>query len=166
LSHLAFPALFTFVAAFLLVPLAWVSDGSGQSSTVSEATVREAIAHTYERYVAAAKRHDALALAALYDDSAMLIPPGRDPIVGREGIIKEYRAFASSPGNLVDETFTSIALTTSASYAVDVSTFAGHWNVPGKGPRPFRGKNMVVWKRERGGSWKIYRDMWDEYHGG
>jgi ketosteroid isomerase-like protein len=139
---------------------------SAQTSRRREAEVASAIHGAYARYVSAARRRDAQALTALYDEAAMLIPPGRDPIVGHDGILTEYRAFTASAGSLADETFTSVDLKVMGSYAVDVSMFAGHWNVPGKGPRPFKGKNMVVWKQERDGSWKLFRDMWDEYPSG
>jgi ketosteroid isomerase-like protein len=122
-----------------------------------------AIHASYAEYVSAAKAKSFPRLARLYDDGAMLLPPGRDPVSGRENIDKELRDFVASPGGLVDETFTSVDLTVAGEYAVDVSRFDGHWNVPGRGPLPFKGKTMTIWKRQGDGSWKMYRDMWDEY---
>ena len=52
---------------------------------------RRAIEAAVDRYVAASNRGDAEALAALYEDDAMLLPPDHEPINGRRAISEFWR---------------------------------------------------------------------------
>ncbi|MBZ5599764.1 MAG: hypothetical protein LAN83_15745 [Acidobacteriia bacterium] len=44
--------------------------------------------------------------------------------------------------------------------AIETADFSGVSNVDGK-EVVFRGKNLIVWKRQSDGSWKILRDIWN-----
>src|SRR4051812_48550772 len=52
---------------------------------------RQAIEAAVARYVAASNRGDADALASLYADDAMLLPPDHEPIKGRRAIGEFWR---------------------------------------------------------------------------
>ncbi len=116
----------------------------------------------YARWIKATQARDSQADAALYTDDAVVLPPDQAPVVGRAAIVKFYQDFNASPARLVDETFTPRALLFCGDMIVDVSEFTGHVEVPGKGLIPFHGKNMVVWKKDTDGDWKLQRDMWSD----
>lgn len=133
------------------------------SCDTSPAAVKEAAAiaqQGYAQWIAAEKVNNADAAGALYTDDAVLLPPGEPARVGRSAILEWYHASNRGPAALADETFTPTALARCGDMILDVSEFRGHFNVPGKGIFPFHGKNMVIWKKDADGKWKLYRDMW------
>ncbi len=136
---------------------------AAHSTTPSQRDVQAAINKAYARYVEATKSKNAAAAASLYDDEAMLLPPHEKPVSGKDAILAYYRKFYASPGRLLAETFTTLDLHVSTDLALEVVDENGAVDVPDHGTISFHGKSFVVWKRQTDGSWKIYRDMWDEY---
>jgi len=125
------------------------------------ASVQKAIEQREAAFLRAFEAKDADALADLYDENAILIPPDRDPIRGKVAIRRFYREFTAKPERLEDEEFTPLALDLCGDFAIDVSAFTGHMQAADKPREEFHGKNLVVWRRQPDGSWKYYRDMWD-----
>jgi len=64
--------------------LAAILGGCAGRPPAPDAASRGAIAATVDRYVAASNEGDADALADLYADDALLLPPDHEPIHGRE----------------------------------------------------------------------------------
>lgn len=151
------------LAALLLHPYgdATANRKSTQTQEPEFALVRKAIEQREAAYFHAFKNKDADALANLYDENAMLMPPGHATIRGRSAILTFYRDFTATPETLEDEQFRSLALDVCGNFALDVSAFSGHMQAPGKPKTEFHGKNLVIWRRQLDGSWKYYRDMWD-----
>jgi uncharacterized protein (TIGR02246 family) len=131
----------------------------------SPQAVKEAAAiaqHGYARWIAATQARDSQADADLYTEDAVVLPPGQAPVMGKAAILAFYKKFNAEPATLVDETFTPLALLLCGDTIIDVSEFTGYVEVPGKGRIAFHGKNMVVWKKDREGVWKLQRDMWSD----
>lgn len=116
----------------------------------------------YARWIAATQKHDSQADADLYTEDAVVLPPGQAPVMGKGAILEFYKKFNADPATLVDEAFTPRALLACPDMIVDVSEFTGHVDVPGKGLIAFHGKNMVVWRKDKDGAWKLQRDMWSD----
>src|SRR5215207_5421790 len=75
----------------LLGMLAALFAGCRGESPALQAASRGAIEATVDRYVTASNESDAEALAALYADDALLLPPDHEPIHGREAIVEFWR---------------------------------------------------------------------------
>jgi ketosteroid isomerase-like protein len=127
-----------------------------------EAQIKAAIADGYKQWVAAANKKDAVALANLYDADAVLMPPREEAVVGHDAILAWFQRYVGDP-RLVPFTdvFTSFSFHVVGDIAIDTSDFDGDATRDGQ-PIHFHGKNIVLWKKQKDGSWKIYRDMWDE----
>jgi len=124
-------------------------------------SVRKAIADGYLHWIDATKAKDVNAVLALYTDDAVVLPDQENTIKGRAAIGEFYKRWYSGKGKLVKQQFedTSIFME-GPDVAIETADYSGTMNVDGKDVR-FKGKNMVVWKKDTDGSWKIFRDIWN-----
>ena len=126
------------------------------------AKIKAAVEDGYKQWIAAANKKDAAALTNLYDENAVLLPPHEEPVLGKAAIGEWYKQYVADPRFVpFTETFTSNSFHVVGDIAIDTSDFSGDATRDGKTVH-FHGKNMVLWKKQKGGSWKIFRDMWDE----
>ncbi|MFQ5889018.1 MAG: YybH family protein [Gemmatimonadota bacterium] len=132
-----------------LLALPSVSLGQASSDT------RAAIAEATEAWEAAWNAGDGAGIAALYTDDAMLLPPGSEPIEGREAIQAFWQSAVES-GSQAElkmgevEDFGETAIEVRGSYVVTGAD----------GAHLDHGKYIVVWKKVDG-SWKLHRDIWN-----
>jgi len=120
---------------------------------VAAAGSRQAIEAAVARYVAASNRGDADALAALYADDAMLLPPDHEPIKGRRAIGDFWRQGT-------DEGLEVTTLTVEVDG--DLGYLVGRYNLPPTDEEPAdSGKYVMCLKRQRDGSWKLTADIWN-----
>lgn len=125
-----------------------------QASRSDSAAIYEA----GRQFSAAYMRGDAVAITALYTADAVIFPERADAITGNEAI-KRYWAPAGE-GKVTRHRLTPTRVVVDGKHAYDYGTYevAGERN--GKVWGPFRGKYLVVWRREPGG-WRIRLDMWN-----
>ncbi len=133
-------------AALLALPSATL----GQASPDAQAAIAEANA----AWEAAWNAGDGAGIAALYTDDAMLLPPGGEPIEGREAIQAFWQTAVESG--------TQAALKTSElEIHGDLATEVGSYVDTGAdGAHVDHGKYMVMWKKVDG-NWKLHRDIWN-----
>src|SRR5262249_8260662 len=103
-----------------------------------------------DRYVAAYNRKDATALAALYADDALLLPPGRPMIRGRRAIEQFWKTGVGSGLSL---TTVDRGIGTDTGYLVGTYSFDGG---------PIAGDFAVCLRRDHVGRWRIAADIWNE----
>jgi uncharacterized protein (TIGR02246 family) len=140
-------------SGWLLVLVGGLLAGCGGRGRPEEPGSREAIETAVRRYVAASNQGDAKALAALYADDAMLLPPDHEPIQGREAI----GAFWSRG---TDEGLEVTTLTIEVDG--DLGYLVGRYNLPATDEEPAdSGKYVMCLKRQRDGSWKLTADIWN-----
>jgi ketosteroid isomerase-like protein len=103
-----------------------------------------------------------VALTNLYDENALLMPKEEEPVLGKSAIGEYYKKLVADPH------FVPFALTVNWNsfhvvddIAIATSVFDGDVTRNGKQIH-FRGKNLLVWKKQTDGSWKIFRYMYDE----
>ena len=114
---------------------------------------RQAIEAAVARYVAASNRGDADALADLYADDAMLLPPDHEPIRGRRAIGEFWRQGT-------DEGLQVTTLTVEVDG--DLGYLVGRYKLPPTKEEPAdSGKYVMCLKRQRDGSWKLTADIWN-----
>jgi uncharacterized protein (TIGR02246 family) len=114
---------------------------------------REGVEATVSRYVEATNHGDAEALAALYDDDAVLLPPDHQPIRGRTAI-GEFWSQGTDEGLEV----TTLRLDVEG----DIGYLVGQYTLPETEQEPAdSGKTVMCLRRQRDGSWKVTADIWN-----
>ena len=128
----------------------------------NEANIKAAVEDRYKEWLAAANKKDAMALTNLYDEDAVLMPKEEEPVLGKAAIGEYYKKLVADPH------FVPFTLTVNwnsfhvvDNVAIATSVFDGDVTRNGKQIH-FRGKNLLVWKKQTDGSWKIFRYMYDE----
>ena len=146
-----------------LLLFALLLGGAGASSSLAQtnddAAARAAIEAQARRFSQAYMDGDFDTLVALYTEDGVAAPGGRDFIVGHEAL----RAFWTLPeGRIVShhET-TSKELIVSGDYAYDWGYYEGTAGPVEGEQKPFRGKYVIVWRRDADGVWRMLQDMWN-----
>ncbi len=155
---------FTFAAAMLLLAGCAQSGGnaSGGNAPGGNAPVpglKAQIDANNAAWSAAANRGDAAAVAAMYTETATMLPPGMEPRTGRAAIEKTVAALGSSG----IQNFTLTALDVSQ-VGPDTAREIGRFSLDAPGPKKklvkVEGKYVVVWKQV-GGKWLLDVDIWN-----
>lgn len=133
----------------------------GCSCEASEATTPTAdslaIVAASRAFSAAYERNDTAALAQVYADSGVLLPPGRE-VRGRAAI-QQYFAWGSQHRQLV-HAMRSTSLVVRGDLAVDIGIWTSTAQRGEDPPVTSSERYVVVWRRERDGAWRIRYDMW------
>ena len=132
------------------------------ASDNEEAKIKAAVENRYKEWIAAANKKDAAALTDLYDENAVLMPKEEEPAIGKAAIAEYYKKLVADP-HFVPFTLTLNwnSLHVVDGIAITTSVFEGDVTRNGKQTH-FLGKNLLVWKQQADGSWKIFRYMYDE----
>lgn len=132
------------------------------ASDDEEARIKAVVEDRYKEWLAAANKKDTAALTNLYDENAVLLPKQEEPAIGKAAIGEYYKKLVADPQ------FVPFMLTLNSNsfhlvgdIAIATALFEGDVTRNGK-PIHFRGKNLLVWKKQTDGSWKIFRYMFDE----
>ena len=132
------------------------------ASDNEEAKIKAAVEDRYKEWLVAANKKDAAALTNLYDENAVLMPKEEEPVIGKTAIGEYYKKLVA------DADFVPFTLTlnwnsfhVAGDIAIATSVFEGEVTRNGKQIH-FRGKNLLVWKKQPDGSWKIFRYVFDE----
>ena len=127
-----------------------------------DAKIKAAVEDRYKEWIAAANKKDATALTDLFDEFAVLMPKQEEPVIGRAAISEYYKKLVANP-NFVPF---KLALNWNSFHVVNdiaIATTISEGEVTIKEKKIyFRGKELLVWKKESDGSWKIFRYMFDE----
>ena len=116
------------------------------------ADTRRAIAANTARYLEASRTGDAHALAQLYDEHAVLLPPDGEPIEGRDSIEAYWKQGLESGFELHT---TRMEASGSVAYSI------GRWSLPATDEEAAdSGKLVLCWKRV-GQSWMLIADIWN-----
>ena len=106
-----------------------------------------------DAYRSASLAHDATAVAALYTDDAVEMPPFQPPIKGKVAIQQYYTNQFGGPAKLTDLSFTHLESKVSGEVGYDVGTYR-QTITDGQHPMNDEGKYVVILKRT-GGAWKV-----------
>jgi uncharacterized protein (TIGR02246 family) len=127
-----------------------------------ETKIKAVVEDRYKEWIAAASKKDAEALTDLYDENAVLMPKQEEPVIGKAAIGEHYQKLVADPHYVpFTETFESNSFHVVGDIAIDTADFDGELTSDGKQIH-FHGKILIVWKKQKDGSWKIFRYMFDE----
>ena len=105
------------------------------------------------------KNKDAAGIAALYSESAVVLPPNAERMTGRENIQKMWQSWVDA--GLTDLALTPVVVEESGDLAYEEGTYS--LKVPGSDGQPMQdvGKYVVVWKKGPEGTWQLHRDIFE-----
>src|SRR5262245_40524533 len=127
--------------------------GCGTSPGESPTADRKAVEATVNRYVEATNKGDADALAQLYEDDAVLLPPDHQPVEGRTAIGEFWRQ-GTDEGLEV----TTLRLDVEGG----IGYLVGQYTLPETDEEPAdSGKTVMCLKRQQDGTWKVTADIWN-----
>ena len=109
-----------------------------------------------DQFVAAFNRGDAAAVAAMYTNDAVVLPPGAEMQTGRGDIETFWKKSAEQLGDLKLTTIDVRPLGSDA--AREIGNFS--LKTKGQPPQPIEGKYVVVWQKV-GSDWKLAADIWN-----
>lgn len=104
-------------------------------------------------------RGDVAAVAGMYAEDAIAFPPDSDLVRGREAIQAVWQGFRDMGGKSME--FTVIDLDASGDLIVETGKAKLKVQPAGAAETPVEVKYVVVWKKQKDGTWKISRDIWN-----
>ena len=117
-----------------------------------------AISDAARQFSSAYVRGAAAAMTALYTSDAVIFPERSHAITGREAI---RRYWTPKEGQRITRhRLTPTSVVIDGKHAYDHGTYEIAGESDGKAWGPFRGKYLVVWRREPNG-WRMQLDMWN-----
>jgi len=138
---------------FILVRPAFAKD---------DAKIKAAVEDVYKQWLGAENKKDAGMLTGFYDENAVLLPSKEEPVLGKAAIGEWYKRLVADPH------FVPFTLTLNwnsfhavGDIAIATAAFEGDLSRDEKQIH-FRGKTLLVWKKQKDASWKIFRYMYDE----
>jgi uncharacterized protein (TIGR02246 family) len=142
--------------AYVVMVAALSSAGAAQSTPkapAKSASVDAAIRAVADLYVKATMAGDAKAIAALYTEDAMEMPPNQPPIKGRAAI-QRYYEMALAGAKMANFSLNHLESRAVGDRGYDVGTYRQTITPTGGGGIDDTGKYVVILKRSAG-SWKV-----------
>jgi ketosteroid isomerase-like protein len=124
--------------------------------------VRKSVDEGNRKFGAAVAGKDFAGLAALYTESAKVLPPDGPIVSGRPAIEEFWRSAANALG-LLEATLKTVDLEVSGDVACEV----GEANLKvGGGAQTVKVKYLVVWMKGNDEKWRLHRDIWNNMPAG
>jgi ketosteroid isomerase-like protein len=117
--------------------------------------VREQINERNRNFGSAVARKDYAAMAALYTENAMVLPPDGPIVSGRPAIEEFWRSAASALGLTA-----AMLRTRDLEVAGDTAYEVGEADLK-VGSGQLMVKYVVVWVKGGDGNWRLHRDIWN-----
>jgi uncharacterized protein (TIGR02246 family) len=109
-------------------------------------------------FAEAYNRGDAKAVAAFYAEDAIVFPPESDMVKGRDAIQGVWKHALDTGIKSLE--FQVVDVISSGNLAAETGIAVLHVQAMGSQESTVTVKYVVVWKKV-GGSWKLYRDIWN-----
>jgi ketosteroid isomerase-like protein len=126
-----------------------------------EAKIKATVENRYKEFVAALNKKDVSTVTNFFDENAVLMPAMEEPVIGKVAINSWYNTLFNNPAfapftvTLNWNSFHSVG-----GLAIETSVFDGDVTREDKHVHA-HGKNLLVWKKQSDGSWKILRYVYD-----
>ena len=120
--------------------------------------IRQTIGEGNAKFGEGFHRGDAAAVAALYTEDALLLPPNLDTIKGKQGI----EAFWSGgmQMGITGVVLSTVDLIGMGDHVCEIGNYKLTIQPQGQNAMEDNGKYLVIWKQE-GGTWKLHIDIWN-----
>ena len=105
-------------------------------------------------------RGDDKAVAAFYAEDAVLLPPDSDLVRGREAIEASWKG--GHEAGMKNMKLEIVDVESDGTYAIETGKATVDVQPAGQAAAKSESvKYVVVWKKQKDGSWKILRDIWN-----
>ena len=105
------------------------------------------------------RQGDSGAIAALYTEDAILLPPNLDMIQGKEGI-EAFWSGAMQMG-VKDAVLSTVNLVGMGDFVCEIGKYKLTIQPEGQEAFEDRGKYLVIWMQAAEGNWKLHIDIWN-----
>ena len=125
------------------------------------AATRNNIADAYVHWTEAVKAKNIDAVVSMYTEDATVLPDEKDAVSGKDAIRAFYAEWFAQTDKLSEQKFENINSVQTGDTLIDTTKYSGVLIRDGK-EFVFRGKRLIVWKRDFQGPWRILRDTWNK----
>ena len=120
--------------------------------------IRQTLSEKNAKFREAFRQEDAGAVAALYTEDAVLLPPNSDTLRGRE-VIKAFWSAVMQMG-VKDVLLTTVDLMGMVEFVCEIGKYKLTIQPEGQDVMEDFGKYLVIWKQAEG-DWKLHIDIWN-----
>jgi uncharacterized protein (TIGR02246 family) len=120
----------------------------------ASAAVRVVVSQTWHDHIEAAKRKDAVGVAAMYAADAVYVVPGLQEVHGRPAI-DEMEAHGLTEADVLEVAHTSHDLRVFGEVAYEIGTVAGPVRFRGQAAETVTFHFMAMWQRQADGVWRV-----------
>ena len=136
------------------------SKSIGKVKTATEAPIdpvvaRKSIEAVNQTFVIALKKHDAKAIADIFEPDAIVFPQGADAVHGRDAVSKFFAAMSG----IDDASTVTLDVTIAASTAYESGVYTMTSHTGNAAPITDHGKYVCVWKFDDDKHWRIARQI-------
>lgn len=101
------------------------------------------------------------AVAEAYTTDGKLFPNGQEIISGKAGILNYWTPAPGKKSRTVYHKITPAEIKILGNEAYDWGYYEGSTRMEDGTQNDWRGKYVIVWKKQPDGQWKIYLDIWN-----
>jgi uncharacterized protein (TIGR02246 family) len=152
----------TLLFCILALTLAACNAGNQQQSQTAPPDQRAADESTIRGldadWVKAVAAKDATLATSFYADGASLFPPGAPVATGKDTILKAWTGLMGMPGFALTFAPTKIEVSRAGDLAYELGEYQMTLNDKQGKPQTDKGKYVVVWGKQPGGTWKALVD--------
>jgi uncharacterized protein (TIGR02246 family) len=130
--------------------------------TFAGTSLKDTIQARDNEWSAAFNAGDAAAIAAFYEEDAVLLAPGGAPILGRAAIGDALSGLFGVLQNL--KLVAEEVRPAGDAYAIDIGRILYEVSVADGTRISFTGNYVVVWHRDEDGVWRLVSDIFNERH--
>ena len=110
----------------------------------------------------AAEGRDVDRVVSFWSEDAMVLPPGRPPIIGQRAIRKFVAKSFQTPGFGIAWKTTDVSVASSGDMAYSTGINRITVNGPDGKQVVLNGKAVAVWRRDSRGAWRCVLDIWND----
>lgn len=147
-----------FILLFLMC-FSFLSCKAPPEEALDLAQVQKAIEEANLKFGEAFRQADAAAVAALYTDDAILLPPNSDMIRGKQGIESFWQVVIDM--GVKDAALTTVEIMGVGDMVCEIGQYALTIQPEGQEAMEDKGKYVVIWKQAEDGSWNLHVDIWN-----
>ena len=121
--------------------------------------IRSAIEEGNKKFGEGFRTVNARAVAELYTDDAILLPPNAGMMKGKESV-EVFWGGAMQMG-VKDVVLSSVNLMMMGDFVCEIGEYKLTIQPEGQETMEDQGKYLVIWKQENEGNWKLHIDIWN-----
>lgn len=121
--------------------------------------IRPAIEEGNKKFGEGFRSNNAKAVAELYTDDAILLPPNSGMMKGKESV-EAFWGGAMQMG-IKDVVLSSVDLMIMGDFICEIGEYRLTIQPEGQEPMEDQGKYLVIWKQDNEGIWKLHIDIWN-----